>query len=112
MSDATGSKINEITINARKLALGCKSNRKASSTVKNLKKFIQKQWKTTVPVYISTDLNKILWSRGNFKTVGRVRVRVEKSKCIRNPEEDCLKVSLVDVSSFKKLKDIIVMDNE
>ncbi|KAL6120665.1 hypothetical protein NUSPORA_02568 [Nucleospora cyclopteri] len=105
-------KITEITINARRLALPCKSNRKASGVVKNLKRFISKQWKTALPVYISEDLNKRIWSRGNSASVGRIRVRVQKDKCLVNPEQDCLRVSLVDVSTFKGLKDTVVLEEE
>lgn len=105
-------KVTEITVNTRKLSLKCKSNRRASGAVKNLKRFIQRQWNTSVPVYISTDLNKKIWSKGNFGNVGKIRIRVEKGKDLRNPEMDCLKVVLVDVSSFRKLQDQVVMDEE
>ncbi|OQS54313.1 RPL31 [Ecytonucleospora hepatopenaei] len=105
-------KVTEITINTRKLSVKCKSHRKASGAVKNLKRFIQKQWNTDLPVYISTDLNKKIWEKGNFRAVGKIRIRVEKGKCLKNPELDCLKVILVEVSSFRNLKDQVVMDEE
>lgn len=108
MADLSGTKTTEITINTRKLIRGCKSTKKAAGAVKNLKKFIQKQWKTTLPVYVSEDLNKRIWTRGNNSTVGRIRIRVEKGACIVNPENKCLRLSLVDVSSFKNLNDCVV----
>ncbi|CAG2108891.1 unnamed protein product [Medioppia subpectinata] len=70
------------------------------------------QWKTDIPVYISEDLNKKIWSRGNFGAMGRIRVRVEKANCLSNPEQRCLRVSLVEVSSFKNLKDAVVAADE
>ncbi|ORD93838.1 RL31 [Enterospora canceri] len=108
----TMSKVAEITVNTRKLAGNCKSHRKACGSVKNLRKFIAKQWNTDLPIYISSDLNKKMWSRGNKNTVRRIRIRIEKDKCHKNPESDCLKVIWVDVSSFKGLKDTVVMNDE
>lgn len=108
MADLSGTKISEITINTRKLIHGCRSTKKASGAVKKLKKFIQKQWKTDVPVHVSEDLNKKIWSRGNTECVGRIRIRVERGACLVNPENRCIRLSLVDVSSFKNLKDIVV----
>lgn len=108
MSDLLGSKVSEITINTRKLIHGVRSNRKASGAVRQLKKFIQKQWKTAVPVHVSEDLNKKIWAKGNAGTVGRIRIRVERGACLVNPENKCIRLSLVDVSSFKNLKDIAI----
>merc|ERR1712035_62136 len=110
--NTTMNKITEITINARKLAEKCKSNRKACGSVKNLRRFIARQWNTDMPIYISSDLNKKMWSRGNKHAVGKLRIRVEKGKCHKNPEADCLRVLWVDVSSFKNLKDAVVMEDE
>lgn len=73
-----------------------------------MKKFIQKQWNTTIPVYVSEDLNKKIWSRGNNSSIGRVRIRVEHGPCLVNPEQQCIRLSLVDVNTFKNLNDIAV----
>lgn len=108
--EVLGQNVTEITVNTRKLAIKCKSHRKASGAIKNLRRFIQRQWKTNLPVYISTDVNKKIWTNGNFSSVGKIRIRVEKGKCMRDPEQDCLKVVLVDVSSFRNLKDQKVLD--
>ncbi|KAI5148154.1 large subunit ribosomal protein L31e [Enteropsectra breve] len=108
MESITGGKVTEITVNIRKLAQKTRSNRKASGSVKNLKKFVQKQWKTQDPVYVSEDLNKKIWSRGNSTSIGRIRVRVERGACQVNPENKCLRLSLVDVTSFKGLMDASV----
>lgn len=108
MADLSGTKVTEITVNTRKITHGVRSHRKASGAVKQLKKFIQKQWKTSVPVHVSEDLNKKIWARGNTSCVGRIRIRVEKGACLVNPENKCIRLSLVDVSSFKNLKDAVV----
>ncbi|KAI4292000.1 large subunit ribosomal protein L31e [Pancytospora philotis] len=108
MTDLAGTKTTEITVNTRKLIRNCKSNKKASGAVKELKKFIKKQWKTDLPVYVDESLNKKIWTRGNCGTVGRIRIRVERGACIVNPENKCIRLSLVDVSSFKKLNDCVV----
>ncbi len=105
-------KVNEITINTRKFMSKCKKNKKASGTIRMLRKFVQKQWKTSLPVYLSEDLNKKIFSRGNFSCIGRIRVRVQRGKSQMNAEESCIKVSLVDVSSFKNLKDAVVTEDE
>ena len=113
MSDIeTASKVTEITVNVRKLAIKCKSNRKASGAIKNLRRYISRTWNTSLPVYISSDDNKKVFSRGNYGTIGKMRLRIERGKCAKNPEQDCYKVSLVEVSSFKGLKDQVVVDDE
>lgn len=73
-----------------------------------LKRFIQKQWNTKDPVYVSEDLNKKIWSRGNNTSIGRVRVRVERGACLVNPDQRCIRLSLVDTNTFKNLNDAVV----
>jgi ribosomal protein L31E len=108
MEGVSETKVNEITVNLRSIGRGSKSNKKASGTVKRLKRFVQKQWKTSVPVHISEELNSKIWSRGNSKYIGKVRIRVERGACTVNPEKKCIRLSLVDVLTFKNLKDSIV----
>lgn len=108
MSDLSGTKVTEITVNTRKLIRGGRSNDKAGGAIKKLKRFIQKQWSTSLPVYIADSLNKKIWGRGNSASVGRVRIRVERGPCMVNPEDKCIRLSLVDVNSFKNLKDAAV----
>jgi ribosomal protein L31E len=105
MVDVSASKAIEMTVNFRQLALTARCTKRASSSVKRLKKFLQKQFKTEDPVYISQDLNKAIFARGQHHLIGRLRIRVERGQCTVNPEEKCIRVSLVDVSSFKGLKD-------
>lgn len=105
MSEITTGKTNEITVNFRNIALKTKCNRRASMSVKRLKKFIQKTFHSEDPVYISHDLNKAIFRRGENHLPGRVRVRVERGQCEVNPEVQCIRLSLVEVSSFKNLKD-------
>ncbi|KAI5170349.1 large subunit ribosomal protein L31e [Pancytospora epiphaga] len=108
MSDLAGSKVTEITVNTRKLICktgSVKSTRKAAGAVKMLKRFIQKQWSTKDAVHLSDDLNKHIWARGNKGCVGRVRIRVERGACLVNPENKVIRLSLVEVSSFKGLND-------
>ena len=106
--DLSGTKVTEITINTRRLIHGVRVNRKAAGAVKKLRKFIRQQWHTELPIYISEDLNKMIWSRGNSGTVGRIRIRVERGPCMVNPEEKCIRLSLVDVNTFKNLQDMAV----
>jgi len=108
MADFANSKTNEITINTRWLSRYAKSHKKASGAVKELKKFIQKQWKTTDKVHVSEDLNNKIFSKGNFSTIGRIRIRVERGPCLVNPENRVVRLSLVDVSTFKNLKDAVI----
>lgn len=108
MSDLSGTKINEITVYPRRFALKCKSTKKASGTVKRLKKFIQKMLHTTDSVYLSTDLNKRIWMRGQNESISKIRIRIERAPCLVNPEKRCVRVSLVDVNSFRNLQDIAV----
>lgn len=105
MADIETTKVTEMTINFRTLALTARRTKRASSSVKRLKKFLQKQFKTEDPVYISQDLNKAIFARGQHHLIGRLRIRVERGQCNVNPEMQCVRVSLVDVSSFKGLKD-------
>ena len=105
MADIASSKITEMTINFRHLSLKTKCNMRASSSVRRLKSHIQKQFKSENKVYLSQDLNKAIWARGQNHLPGRIRVRVERGPCEVNPEQECFRVTLVDVSSFKGLKD-------
>jgi ribosomal protein L31E len=105
MADISTTKITEMTINFRPLAMTARATKRASSSVKRLKKFLQKQFHTEDPVYISQDLNKAIFARGQHHLIGRLRVRVERGQCNVNPEAKCVRVSLVDVSTFKGLKD-------
>lgn len=105
MADISNSKITEMTINFRHIAMRTKCNQRASMSVSRLKKFIQKQFKSENPVYISQDLNKAIWARGQNHFVGRLRIRVERGQCEVNPEKQCFRLTLVDVNSFKGLKD-------
>lgn len=110
MADVSSGKATEMTVNFRRLALGARRTKKASCSVKKLKKFLQKQFKTQDPVYISQDLNKAIFARGQHHLIGRLRVRVERGQCNVNPEQNCVRVSLVEVSSFKNLKDARVAE--
>lgn len=110
MSDITGSKVTEITINANRFARMGKRNKQASTTVKKLKRFVQLQFNTKDPVYVSSDLNKKIWERGQNHSMNRIRIRVERGPCQVNPENKVVRLSLVDVSSFKNLKDIAVQE--
>lgn len=105
MADVSNVKTTEMTINFRPLVMNAKATKRASSSVKRLKKFLQKQFHTQDPVYISQDLNKAIFARGQHHLIGRLRVRVERGQCNVNPEEKCVRVSLVEVSTFKGLKD-------
>lgn len=105
MADISGTKTTEMTVNFRQLALNCRATKRASASVKRLKKFLQKQFKTEDPVYISQDLNKAIFARGQHHFIGRLRIRVERGQCQVNPEQKCIRVSLVEVSTFKGLKD-------
>lgn len=105
MADVSSNRTNEMTINFRTLTLNARRTKRASTSVKRLKKFLQKQFKTEDPVYISQDLNKAIFARGQKHLIGRLRIRVERGQCNVNPETTCIRVSLVDVSSFKGLKD-------
>ncbi|KAM0680222.1 60S ribosomal protein L31 [Glugoides intestinalis] len=105
MADVTTTKTTEMTVNFRKLALTAKNNKRASASVKRLKKFLQKQFKTEDPVYISQDLNKAIFARGQRHLIGRLRIRVERGQCNVNPENKCVRVTLVDVNTFAGLKD-------
>lgn len=105
MADVSSVKVTEMTINFRQLALTARCTKRASISVKRLKKFLQKHFKSQDPVYISQDLNKAIFTRGQRHLIGRLRIRVERGQCNVNPEERCIRASLVDVSSFKRLKD-------
>lgn len=105
MVDVSTTKITEMTVNFRTLALTARCTKRASSSVKRLKKFLQKQFKTEDPVYISQDLNKAIFARGQRHLIGRLRIRVERGQCNVNPEKSCIRVSLVEVSTFKGVKD-------
>ncbi|ORD99146.1 RL31 [Hepatospora eriocheir] len=113
MSDiVVDNKANEITINLRKLIVGCKSNRKASSAVRRLKKFIQKQFNSTDNVYIHPDVNMRIFSRGNKGCVGRIRILVQKCTDFYNKDKTCFSISSKPVASFKSLKDIAIERTE
>ena len=105
MADISTTRITEMTINFRQLAMNARATKRASASVKRLKKFLQKQLHTEDPVYISQDLNKAIFARGQHHLIGRLRIRVERGQCNVNPEAKCVRVSLVDVSTFKGLKD-------
>lgn len=105
MSDIVATKVNEITVNFRNLGLTTKCNKRASMSVKRLKKYIQKMFHSENPVYMSQDLNKAIFRRGESHIAGRIRIRVERGQCEVNPEISCFRLSLVEVSSFKNLKD-------
>lgn len=105
MADISATRTTEITVNFRHLALRTKCNKRASGSIKRLKSFVQRQFSSKDPVYISQDLNKAIWARGQNHLIGRLRIRIERGQCEVNPETRCFRVSLVDVSSFKGLKD-------
>lgn len=110
MADISTTKTTEMTVNFRHIALKTKCNKRATMSVKRLKQFIQKQFKSNDPVYLSQDLNKAIWARGEHHFIGRLRIRVERGQCEVNPETRCFRLSLVDVNSFKGLKDARVAE--
>lgn len=105
IGDIYKTKVCEMTINTRKLIRDVKSNKKATGAIKNLKKFIQKRWKSDAPVYIDEKLNNKIWERGNRHTVGRMRISVEYGFCKTEGNKRCFHVSLIETRRFKRMKD-------
>lgn len=96
-------KIIEMTINLKKLTNKVSWRYKAPHGVRNIKRFMQKTFNTSEDVLIAPELNKALWVRGMKKIPGKVRVRVQRGPCTKNPANNVYRVSLVIVGSFKGL---------
>lgn len=96
-------KIIEMTINLRKLTHNVSWKYKAPYGVRNIKRLIQKNFKSEEEVLIAPDLNKAIWARGMRHVPGKVRIRVERAPSTKNPQVNVFKVSLVVVGGFKGL---------
>lgn len=96
-------KVIEMTINLKKLTNNVSWRYKAPHGVRNIKRLIQKTFNTKEDVLIAPDLNKALWVRGMKNIPGKVRVRIERGPCTKNPANNVFRVALVIVGSFKGL---------
>ncbi|KAM0688190.1 60S ribosomal protein L31B [Conglomerata obtusa] len=97
------SKIVELTINLKKITNNVSWKYKAPFAVRNIKRLIQKNFHSEDEVLIAPELNKAIWVRGMKHVPKKVRIRVEKGPCTKNPEKSVFRVSLVIVGGFKGL---------
>lgn len=101
---ASENKVVVLTVNLWKLVKGCSQKRWADCAVRNLRKLIQKQFKTDMDVKIDMDLNKAIWSRGKKKLPTRIRVEVGKRPAFKDNAKTEMFVKNVFVPSFKGLQ--------
>ncbi|XP_003385835.1 PREDICTED: 60S ribosomal protein L31-like [Amphimedon queenslandica] len=95
----------EYTIHLHKYIHGIGFKKRAPRAIKAIKKFAQKQMRTT-DVRIDTKLNKEVWSKGVRNVPFRIRVRLHRK---RNDDDDTANkfytlVTHVHVESFKGLE--------
>ncbi|KAI5191118.1 large subunit ribosomal protein L31e [Nematocida minor] len=97
-------KVIVLTVNLWKLVKGCSQKRWADCAVRNLKRHIQKQFKTQMDVKIDMDLNKAIWSRGKKQLPTRIRIEVGKRPAFKDNAKTELFVKHVFVPTFKGLQ--------
>ncbi|KAM0676341.1 60S ribosomal protein L31B [Gurleya vavrai] len=96
-------KIIEMTINLKKITNNVSWKYKAPHAVRNIKRLIQKNFHSKDDVLIAPELNKAIWVRGMKHVPNKVRIRIEKGPCTKNPENNVFRVALVIVGGFKGL---------
>lgn len=92
----------EYTINLHKRIHSISFKKRAPRAVKEIKKFAQKQMKTS-DVRIDVKLNKAVWSRGIRNVPHRLRIQIQRR---RNDDEDAKEdmysyVTVADDQAFK-----------
>lgn len=93
----------EMTVNLKKVTNNVSWRYKAPFAIRNIKRLIQKNFHSQDEVLIAPELNKAVWVRGMKHVPNKVRIRVERGPCTKNPEKNVFRVSLVIVGGFKGL---------
>ncbi|KCZ75584.1 hypothetical protein H311_03439, partial [Anncaliia algerae PRA109] len=90
-------------LNIKKLAKNASWRYKASSAIKCIRKFVQKQFKCKDEVLLAPDVNKRVFCNGMHNIPNKIRIRVERGPSNKDPLKNVFKVSLVNVNTFKGL---------
>ncbi|OIR57877.1 MAG: 60S ribosomal protein L31 [Amphiamblys sp. WSBS2006] len=101
----------DFTMRLGQKVVGKGRKRRATRAIKAVRKFVQREMKTTL-VRIDTELNKKIWEKGQKEVPKRIRIRVSRK---RNPDEDAQErlyshVLWIPVASFKNLETETVED--
>ncbi|OAG31228.1 large subunit ribosomal protein L31e [Nematocida displodere] len=97
-------KVVVLTVDLWKLVKNCSKVRWADCAVRNLRKEIQKQFRTKLDVKIDIDLNKAVWARGKKNLPKRIRVEVGRRISPKDSSKSEFFLKHVIVPSFAGLQ--------
>lgn len=109
-SSITKNKTIEVTVNIKRIAKKVSWRYKAAKAIRNLRIYVQKTFKSKDEVLISPDVNKRVFCNGMHNIPKKMRVRIERTPCNKDPSKSVFKVSLVNVNTFKGLNTQVITD--